>query len=52
MDYAKEELGKIVTALEAYIELLKKEKFTKDKHPNINFQKERLSKIKKDLENF
>ena len=52
MDYTKEELQEIVIALEAYIKLLQKEKFTKDKHSNINFQKERLSKIKKDLENF
>ena len=52
MDYTKEELQQIVIALESYIKLLKKEKYTKDKHANINFQKERLSKIKKDLENF
>ena len=52
MDYTKEELQEIVIALEAYIKLLQKEKFTKNKHENINFQKERLSKIKKDLENF
>ena len=52
MDYTKEELQEIATALEEYIKLLKKEKFTKDKHLNINFQKDRLSKIKRDLENF
>ena len=52
MNYTKEELQQIVIALESYIKLLQKEKYTKDKHNNINFQKERLSKIKKDLKIF
>ena len=34
----------MVIALEAYIKLLQKEKYTKDNYENIEFQKERFRK--------
>ena len=46
-----EELKEIATALENYIKLLGKEKYTKTKKENIEFQKERLNKIREDIKN-
>ena len=46
-----EDLKNQVIALKAYIKLLQKEKYTKDNYENIEFQKERLNKIKKDIDN-
>ena len=47
-----EELKEIAIGLEAYIKLLEKEKYTKNKKENIDFQKERLIKIKEDIKKF
>ena len=47
-DFTMEDLQEMVIALEAYIKLLKKQKNTKE---NIEIQKERLRKIKLDIQN-
>ena len=47
-DFTVKELQEMVIGLEAYIKILKKQKSTKEK---IEIQKERIRKIKEDIQN-